>query len=59
MTLQEHEALIDRYERLMLEADNRPDRITHATEFLAAIRLRNDARTQQETEELERALGLR
>lgn len=58
MTAAEHEALIDRHELLMLEADNRTDRELHCRAFLAAIERRNAERTPDEVAELERQRGL-
>lgn len=59
MTLAEHESRIDKFERLMLEADNRDDRVAFGTAFLLAIAERNAARSVAELVRIERARGLR
>jgi hypothetical protein len=59
MTPTEHEALIDRHERLMIEANDRTERQIHAAAFLAAIERRNAERTPEEVEHLEHERGLR
>lgn len=58
MTSAEHEARIDNFERLMIQADNRTDRQMFAEQFLQAIRERNESRTPEQVAEIERARGL-
>lgn len=59
MTPAEHEARIDKYERLMLKADNRTDRAMHAWAFVLCIQERNAERSPDELAEIERQRGLR
>lgn len=59
MTPAEHEARIDKYERLMLEANNRTDRGMYATAFLLCIADRNSERTPDQVADIERERGLR
>lgn len=46
MTPAEHDTLIERHERLLLEANSREDRIIHCRAFLAAIE-RKEERTYE------------
>jgi hypothetical protein len=59
LTPEQHEARIDAAERHMLEANNRPDRITFCHAFLQAVIERNQERTAEELVLIEKARGLR